>query len=64
MKTKRVEFGLDMNGGSVTPRVDGVELSSLEWEAWLLVATTHPEGFNAGAADEAVRTLRAHFGRG
>ena len=58
--TQRVAYGLDTSGESVAPRVDGLELSDLEWQVWIRVFVSSDSEENA---DRCVRAMRAHFAK-
>lgn len=57
----RIAFGLSMDGSTRPPRVDGQELTDLEWAVWFRIATA-ASVFTPWGGDDAVRLLRAHFG--
>lgn len=54
----RIAFGLSMDGSTQPPRVDGLELTDLEWQVWL---DAYRNGWVPFGADEQVRKFRNHF---
>lgn len=58
----RIAFGLSMDGSTQPPRVDGLELTDLEWQVWHSCAC-YSISIDVYSGDAAVRKLRAHFGR-